>query len=73
MKLRPGPKSPQAPKHDADHGETDEGGDCSGIALESSSETTEAADPGDRSFEDGWYRMSHLRLHPENHLVSRIG
>ena len=42
----------QAPEHDADHGETDEGGDGSGVTLEVSGEAATAADPGESSFDD---------------------
>jgi hypothetical protein len=49
--------SGRAPEHDADHGETDEGRDGSGIALEISGETTEATDPGDCSFDDPSFRQ----------------
>ena len=42
----------QAPEHDADHCEADEGCDGSGVALEVSCEATAAADPGDGSFDD---------------------
>ena len=44
--------SGQAPEHDADHGEADEGCNGLGIALEIPCETTATADPGDCSFDD---------------------
>ena len=37
----------QTPEHDADHGETDEGDNGSGITLEVAGEAPVAADPGD--------------------------
>lgn len=42
----------QAPQHDADHGEADEGGDGSGVALEVAREAAVAADPGEGAFDD---------------------
>ena len=42
----------QASKHDADHGQPDEGGDGSGISLEISRQAAIAADPGQGSFDD---------------------
>jgi hypothetical protein len=44
--------SGQASEHDTDHGEADEGGDGSGVALEVAGETTVAADPGEGAFDD---------------------
>ena len=36
----------RGPQHDADHGEADEGGDGSGVALEVACQAPEAAEPG---------------------------
>ena len=44
--------SGQASEHDADHGEADEGGDGSGVALEVAREAAIVADPGEGSFDD---------------------
>ncbi len=37
----------QAPEHDAEHGEADESGNGSGIALEITRHAAKAADPGE--------------------------
>jgi len=42
----------QAAKHDADHGEADESGNRSGVALEIARHAAKAADPGECSFHD---------------------
>ena len=42
----------QASEHDADHGETDEGGDGMSIALEVAGEASIAADPRQGAFDD---------------------
>jgi hypothetical protein len=42
----------EPPEHDADHGEADEGGDGSGVALEVARQAAKAADPGEGSFDD---------------------
>ena len=42
----------QAPEHDADHGEAEEGDDGSGIALEVADKPAVAADPGEEVFDD---------------------
>ena len=42
----------QATQHDADHGEAEEGGDGSGIALEVAGEAAVAADPGKGALDD---------------------
>ena len=42
----------QASEHDADHGEADEGGDGSGVALEVAREAAIAADPGEGALDD---------------------
>ena len=42
----------QASEHDADHGETDECGDGTGIALEVARQATVSADPGKRALDD---------------------
>ena len=42
----------QASEHDADHGETDEGGDGSRVAFEVAREASIAADPCQSSFDD---------------------
>ena len=42
----------EPPEHDADHGETDEGDGGARIAFEVSGETTTAADPCERAFDD---------------------
>ncbi len=42
----------QAAEHDADHGEADEGGNGSGIALEIARHAAKAADPGERRLHD---------------------
>jgi len=44
--------SGQASEHDADHGESDPGGDGSAIAFEVAGEMTVAADPGEAAFDD---------------------
>lgn len=44
--------SGQAAQHDADHGEAEEGGDGSGVALEVAGETAVAADPGKGALDD---------------------
>ena len=44
--------SGQATQHDADHGEAEEGGDGSGIALEVAGEAAVAADPGKGALDD---------------------
>ena len=49
----------QTPEHDADHGETDEGDNGSGITLEVASEAPVAADPGERSLHDPAFRQGH--------------
>src|SRR5260370_33551386 len=40
------------PEHDADHGETDEGGDGSGVTLEVARQAPGAVDPGEGAFDD---------------------
>ena len=42
----------QAAQHDADHGEAEEGGDGSSVALEVAGEAAIAADPGKGAFDD---------------------
>ena len=42
----------QASEHDADHGETDEGGDGARVSLEVARQAAVAADPRERSFDD---------------------
>lgn len=42
----------QASEHDADHGETDEGGGGSRVALEIAREASIVADPSERSLDD---------------------
>jgi len=42
----------QASEHDADHGEPDEGGDGSGIALEVARQAAVVADPGEGALDD---------------------
>jgi len=42
----------QAAQHDADHGEAEEGGDGSGVALEVAGEAAVAADPGKGALDD---------------------
>jgi hypothetical protein len=42
----------QAPQHDADHGETDEGGDGARVSLEVARQAAIAADPRERAFHD---------------------
>ena len=49
----------QTPEHDADHGETDEGDNGSGISLEVAGEAPVAADPGERSLHDPAFRQGH--------------
>ena len=49
----------QTPEHDADHGETDEGDNGSGITLEVAGEAPVAADPGERSLHDPAFRQGH--------------
>ena len=49
----------QTPEHDADHGETDEGDNGSGITLEVAGEAPVAADPGERSLHDPAFRQDH--------------
>jgi len=44
--------SGQASKHEADHSETNEGGDGSSVALEVADETTVVADPGEGALDD---------------------
>ena len=44
--------SGQASEHDADHGEADEGGDGSRVALEVTRETPVVADPGEGALDD---------------------
>src|SRR5262249_16659450 len=39
-------------QHDADHGEADEGGDGSGVALEITCQAPETAEPSKRAFDD---------------------
>lgn len=54
----------QASEHDADHGETDEGGGGSRVALEVASEASVAADPGERTLDDPalWENDESMRL-----------
>ena len=49
----------QTPEHDADHGETDEGDNGSGITLEVAGEAPVAADPGERSLHDPAFRQGY--------------
>ena len=42
----------KAPEHDADHGETDEGSNGGGIALEVARQSSVAADPCERPLDD---------------------
>ena len=42
----------QAAQHDADHGEAEEGGDGSGIALEVAGQATVSTDPGKGALDD---------------------
>lgn len=42
----------QAAEHESDHGETDEGGDGAGVALEVARQSAVAADPGKRALDD---------------------
>ena len=56
----------EAPKHDADHGETDKRHCGSGIALEIAGQTTIAADPSQRS-------LDHPSLWQDNKSVSFVG
>ena len=42
----------QASKHDADHGQSDEGSDGAGVALEIACQTAIAADPRQSAFDD---------------------
>ena len=44
--------SGQATKHDADHGEAEEGRDGSGVALEIAGQAAVAADPGEGALDD---------------------
>jgi len=44
--------SGQAPQHDSDHGEAEEGGDGTGVALEVSGQAAVAADPGEGALDD---------------------
>jgi len=44
--------SGQAPQHDADHGEAEEGGDGSGVTLEVAGQAAVAADPGKGALDD---------------------
>ena len=44
--------SGQATQHDADHGEAEEGGDGSGVALEVAGQAAVAADPGEGALDD---------------------
>lgn len=44
--------SGQAAKHDADHGEAEEGGDGSGVTLEVAGQAAVAADPGESTLDD---------------------
>lgn len=42
----------QSAQHDADHGEAEEGGDGSGVALEVAGQAAVAADPGEGALDD---------------------
>ena len=42
----------KASEHDADHGQSDEGGDGAGVSLEIARQAAIAADPGQGSFDD---------------------
>jgi len=42
----------QAPKHDADHSEANEGGGGLDVTLEIARETAVMADPGERAFDN---------------------
>ncbi len=42
----------QAPEHETDHGETDESGDGSSVALEIACQAPMATDPGERTLDD---------------------
>src|SRR4051794_23204098 len=42
----------QASEHDADHGQSDEGGDGAGVSLEIARQAAIAADPGQGAFDD---------------------
>jgi hypothetical protein len=44
--------SGQAPQHDWDHGEAEEGGDGTGVALEVAGQAAVAADPGEGALDD---------------------
>ena len=44
--------SGQASEHDGDHGESEEGGDGSGVALEVAGQSAVAADPGEGALDD---------------------
>lgn len=54
----------QAFEHDADHGETNEGGGGSRVALEVAREATVVADPGERALDNPalWQNDEAMRL-----------
>ena len=48
----------EAFQHDADHGEADEGGDGSSVALEVACQAPEAAEPGKGAFDQRLYNVA---------------
>ena len=53
----------QSAKHDADHGEADEGGSLAGVALVVAAQTPVAADPGQGTLHDPAFRQHHEAVH----------
>jgi len=60
----------EAPKHDADHGETDEGSNGGGIALEVARQASVAADPCERPLDDlaFWQNLESGSIRPLDDL-----
>ncbi len=68
----------QAPQHDADHGEADEGDDGARVSLEVARQAAVAADPRERAFDDPTFghddeRVEFVALHDFNDPASRAG
>jgi hypothetical protein len=70
--------SGQAPEHESDHGEADEGGDGPSVALEVARQATVATDPGDGALDDPAFRendeaMQLVTLDDLQHPASGLG
>ena len=70
--------SGQAPEHESDHGEADEGGDGASVALEVARQTTVSTDPGEGALDDPAFgesdkAMQLVTLDDLQHPVSGLG